>query len=73
MDPPYNKNFIVPALKKLMDKDVLADGATIIIEHAAAEIPEDLPGLSLTDQRIYGKTLVSFLTVVLQEKLSESI
>ncbi len=70
MDPPYNKNFIVLALKKLMDKDVLADGATIIIEHAAEEtIPEDLPGLSLTDQRIYGKTLVSFLTVVLQENL----
>jgi 16S rRNA (guanine966-N2)-methyltransferase len=70
MDPPYNKNFILPALKKLMQQNVLKDGAAIIIEHAAAEtIPKDLPGLSLADHRRYGKTLVSFLTVVLQKNL----
>ena len=69
MDPPYNQNHILPALKKLMQKNVLKDAATIIIEHAATEpVPQDLPGLDLTDQRIYGKTLVSFLSVVLQEK-----
>ncbi|MCD6584748.1 MAG: 16S rRNA (guanine(966)-N(2))-methyltransferase RsmD [Desulfobacteraceae bacterium] len=71
MDPPYNKNYIVPTLKKLLKRNVLKDGATIIIEHAVAEtVPGDLLGLHMTDQRIYGKTLVSFLTVVFQKNHS---
>jgi len=74
MDPPYNKNYIVPTLKKLMKKDILKDGATIIIEHTAAEaVPEDLMGLQLTDQRIYGKTLVSFLSIMLQENFCRKL
>ena len=68
MDPPYNKNYIAPTLRKLIKRDILKDGATIIIEHAAAEVvPKDFMGLDLTDQRIYGKTLVSFLSLVLQK------
>ncbi len=69
MDPPYNQNFIAPTLKNLITADVLKSSARIIIEHAAAEtIPQDITTLHLTDQRIYGKTLVSYLSVVLQEK-----
>jgi 16S rRNA (guanine966-N2)-methyltransferase len=69
MDPPYGQNLILPALENLMKKDVMKNPATIIIEHSAREpIPENLPGLHLADRRAYGKTLVSFLTVVLQEK-----
>lgn len=69
MDPPYNQNFIAPALKNLITADVLKSSTRIIIEHAAAEaILQDITALHLTDQRIYGKTLVSFLSVVLQEK-----
>jgi 16S rRNA (guanine966-N2)-methyltransferase len=72
MDSPYNKNHIVPTLKKLMKRDIVKNGATIIIEHAADEpVPEDLIGLRLKDQRTYGKTLVSFLSVVLQETLCQ--
>ncbi|MBC2714858.1 MAG: 16S rRNA (guanine(966)-N(2))-methyltransferase RsmD [Desulfobacteraceae bacterium] len=74
MDPPYNKNYIVPTLKKLMKRDALKNGATIIIEHSAAEaVPKDLMGLHMTDHRIYGKTLVSFLSVMLQENLSGAL
>ena len=70
MDPPYNKNYIVLTLEKLMKRDILKNGATLIIEHSGAEaVPEDLMGLHMADQRIYGKTLVSFLTVVLQKKI----
>lgn len=69
MDPPYNQNFMTSALKNLIAAKVLKNSARIIIEHAAAEtIPQDIATLHLTDQRIYGKTLVSFLSVVLQEK-----
>jgi 16S rRNA (guanine966-N2)-methyltransferase len=69
MDPPYGRNLVLPALKNLMKKEVLKNSAKIVIEHSDAEpIPENLPGLHLADRRTYGKTLVSFLTVVLQGK-----
>ena len=73
MDPPYTENAIEPTLKNLMNSDVVKNGATIIIEHAVSKsIPENIGGYDLTDQRKYGKTLVSFLTVVLQKKFPET-
>jgi len=73
MDPPYNENAIGPVLKNLMNLDVLQNDATIIIEHAVSKsIPENIDGYNLTDQRKYGKTLVSFLTVVVQKKFPET-
>ena len=72
MDPPYNENAIGPVLKNLMNSDVLRNNATIIIEHSVSKsIPENIGSYDLTDQRKYGKTLVSFLTVVIQERLPE--
>lgn len=69
MDPPYNQNLILPALQSLLTVNALRNYAKIIIEHSGNEtIPQDISTLHLTDQRIYGKTLVSFLSVVLQEK-----
>jgi 16S rRNA (guanine966-N2)-methyltransferase len=63
MDPPYNQNMILPALKNLVKNDSLKKDATIIIEHSKLEkIPEDLYDFNLTDHRKYGKTHVSFLT-----------
>jgi len=68
MDPPYNKNFIRPALINLIKSEALKNSARIVIEHSAAEaLPEDLIGLHLTDRRIYGKTVVSFLSVMLHK------
>jgi 16S rRNA G966 N2-methylase RsmD len=53
---------------------VLKNGATITIEHSVStSIPVNLAGYDLTDQRKYGKTLVSFLTVMLQENLPETV
>lgn len=71
MDPPYGKGCIRPALEHLLGRGVLADHSLIVIEHAAAEpVPEALGPATLTDQRVYGKTLVSFLAVVLQNASS---
>ncbi len=62
MDPPYNKNLIKPALINLSASRYLQKNALIIIEHALTEtIPEYVPEYKLSDQRRYGKTLVSFL------------
>jgi len=62
MDPPYNKNLIKPALINLSATRFLQKNALIIIEHALTEtLPEDVLEYKLSDQRRYGKTLVSFL------------
>lgn len=62
IDPPYNKNFIKPALSNLRLSSSMENGALIIVEHSNFEsIPEEPVVFKLTDQRRYGKTLVSFL------------
>ena len=66
IDPPYNRNIIKPALHKLCGKKSLEKGACIIVEHTAQEpIPEDLLAFEITDQRRYGKTVVSFLNYMI--------
>lgn len=66
MDPPYHKNLIKPTLDNMRDSLCLKQGACIVAEHAFSEpIPKDCPGYSVTDQRKYGKTLVSFLDYML--------
>jgi len=67
MDPSYAKGCIQPALDHLIRQQVLKNSATIVIEHDATEpVPENFSGLNRIDQRVYGKTLVSFLAVVLE-------
>jgi len=62
MDPPYNKNLIKPALTNLSASRLLQNNALIIIEHAVTEtLPEYIQEYKISDQRRYGKTLVSFL------------
>ena len=62
MDPPYNKNFLEPALKNISHNLNMADNNIIIIEHSLLEpVPILNSYFSLLDQRRYGKTLVSFL------------
>jgi 16S rRNA (guanine966-N2)-methyltransferase len=66
MDPPYNKDLIMPALRGLHHANVLKKGACIVVEHALQErIPEDSVEYVIADQRRYGKTLVSFLDYML--------
>jgi len=63
MDPPYNRNMIGPTLKNLLQSASLAVQACIVIEHSVLEpICFDHPEYELYDQRIYGKTMVSFLS-----------
>jgi 16S rRNA (guanine966-N2)-methyltransferase len=62
MDPPYNENFLRPVLSNLYRSNCLEKGAVIIVEHSHLEpIPNDFRELAISDQRRYGKTLVSFL------------
>jgi len=66
IDPPYNQNLVKPALFNLDQSKSLKNGSCIVVEHASLEpIPTDLLAFELSDQRRYGKTLVSFLNYVI--------
>jgi len=63
MDPPYNLNMIGPTLNHLLQSEALAAEACIVVEHSILEaIDFDQSRFELRDQRIYGKTMVSFLS-----------
>jgi 16S rRNA (guanine966-N2)-methyltransferase len=62
MDPPYGKNMTGPTLSNLIQSHSLAQNARIIIEHSLKEPLQNLPArIAVSDERRYGKTLVSFL------------
>lgn len=62
MDPPYAARHIGSTLFALACSDSLGPGARIVVEHSRQEpIPPVPDGLVLSDQRRFGKTLVSFL------------
>lgn len=66
MDPPYNRDMIQKGLRNLYRSDCLNRGACIMVEHSASEpIPENTMEFAISNQRKYGKTLVTFLTNVL--------
>ena len=66
MDPPYAKGLVRPALINLCKSRSLLDKALIIIEHNGQEtFKEPVPNFFLTDQKRYGKTLVSFFQYML--------
>ena len=61
IDPPYNQDMVQPTLLNLGRSRCLENGALVAVEHSPLEpAPQNLPGFKLSDQRRYGKTLVSF-------------
>jgi 16S rRNA (guanine966-N2)-methyltransferase len=63
MDPPYDRNMIDPALNHLIKSGSLAQDVRIVVEHAVQEsVNFQIPEIELTDQRVYGRTMVSFLS-----------
>ena len=65
LDPPYDRGLALPTLRTLLRQQVLATGAQLIIEHSPSEEIAPVPdGLSVQDNRKYGKTLVSILVAV---------
>jgi 16S rRNA (guanine966-N2)-methyltransferase len=66
LDPPYDCGLLAPALTGVVRASVLAPHALMVIEHAPAEALPALAGSwQCVDRRRYGKTLVSFVGVVL--------
>ena len=69
MDPPYRKNVLAAILKNLMKADILSPGALLILEHAIDRPTADIPPpFQIVDERKYGKTLVTFISHMIENK-----
>lgn len=61
LDPPYNKQLADCTLSLLAERDVLAEDGVIAVEHHVQEMLSECYGkLMMSDQRVYGKTGLSF-------------
>lgn len=61
LDPPYEQNLAMPALKNLHDQGWLADGAMIVVEvekRFSGEIPAPY---QIADEKLYGETRILYL------------
>lgn len=66
IDPPYDKGFAERTVRLLDRSECTSDEASIVIEHSMREVlPEKVARFIISDQRHYGKTLVSFYRPVL--------
>lgn len=61
VDPPYLKNYVNQTLESLAETNLLKDDGLVVIEHHPKEPIEAIPGMTLTDTRKYGQTLISFM------------
>ena len=59
LDPPYRLS-TDPACQALRNAGVMTEDALVVIEHAAAVSPMPGEGFTLTDQRKYRDTMISF-------------
>jgi len=65
LDPPYDHGLVLTTLQHLHRRHLLAPAARMVAEHSSSERLSPLPeGLTITDTRKYGKSLVSFLVAV---------
>ncbi len=65
IDPPYNKGYADRALENLATSNAMVPGGLVVLEHHHLEgISLRDKGMSLQDQRRYGKTLVTFLRIM---------
>ena len=64
LDPPYNRDFIEPVMKKIIERNILNDGGIIMLESDGTDFHGEVGGLSIYRQRKYGRT---YITVYIQE------
>lgn len=61
-DPPYDKNLVNVTLNALIDQGVITADTLTIVEHSPREAVT-VERLSLTKQRQYGQTFISYLSL----------
>lgn len=59
LDPPYNKGFIEPVLRGILEHDILADEGIIVLESDDTDFHDEYAPLSVYRQRKYGRTYIT--------------
>jgi len=59
LDPPYNKGFIAPVIRKIVDKSILAKDGIIVLESDFSDEHGDFEGLIKLKQKKYGRSYVT--------------
>ena len=61
LDPPFPYKFRLELLETIGKKEMITEDGTVMIHYPAEDkLPEVIGNLVLTDQRIYGRSIVNF-------------
>lgn len=63
LDPPYNKGFIEPALRKIAERRLLSDNGIAVLESDNTDYHGEIDGLSMIKQKKYGRTYITIYTI----------
>jgi 16S rRNA (guanine966-N2)-methyltransferase len=66
-DPPYASGEAQGALEALVEAEVLAVGAVVVLERGSRHPSPSVVGLALLDERRYGDTVITRFTAVVPE------
>lgn len=59
LDPPYNKGFIAPVIRKIMERKLLLQDGIIVLESDFSDEHGDFEGLIKLKQKKYGRSYVT--------------
>jgi 16S rRNA (guanine966-N2)-methyltransferase len=62
LDPPYANEVPLQLFRLLLERELLADDAFVIYEHAAKTILPDIPGYRSVREEVYGDVALAFFT-----------
>ncbi len=61
LDPPYRQGLVLRTLERLVERGTLAKDAVVMAEtYKTEDLPGEIEGLELIDQRVYGDTKINF-------------
>lgn len=61
LDPPYEREILIPIIEKISNNNILDDKGIIIVEHESKlYLPENVKTFIKKDSRKYGGTTISF-------------
>lgn len=59
LDPPYNRGFIAPIIKGIVENDLLNTEGIIVLESDFSDEHSEFDGLTILKQRKYGRSYVT--------------
>lgn len=59
LDPPYNKNFIIPILNSVSQTGILSQNGIAVLESDLGDDHGEIAGLDILKQKKYGRTYIT--------------